>query len=85
MSRSVPSCNGYQVPPSSANSAVMPPIAGPIESTLMRWPTKIPIGTNGIRPTRISAVISTQRPADRRTPSAVPATHSTRSVISAST
>ena len=46
---------GNQAPPKIDRSAVRPPITGPIESTVTRCPSRIPIAANGIRPTRISS------------------------------
>src|SRR5689334_15909801 len=37
-----PPVSGYQLPPRNANSAVMPPIAGPTESAVSRWPIRNP-------------------------------------------
>ena len=42
------------------SSAVSPPTAGPSESTVSRWPSRIPSAANGNSPTRRSAIISIQ-------------------------
>ncbi len=68
---------GYQVPPRNAKSAVLPPIAGPIVSVVSRCPPRMPSAANGTSATSMSAVIESQRSADRRTPSDVPAASST--------
>jgi hypothetical protein len=43
--------SGPQAPPSRANSAVIPPIAGPMESTVSRWPMTMPMTAKGTRAT----------------------------------
>ena len=57
------------MPPRKARIAVVPPIAGPIESTGTRCPIAIAPAANGTRPTRIRPVISSQLRAGRLTPS----------------
>ena len=64
---------GNQVPPRIANTAVAPPIAGPIESGVSRWPKTMPSAANGRSPTRIRPVIRAHSCAERLTPSVRPA------------
>ena len=50
-----PLVTGNHVPPRKARIETPPPIAGPTESVVTRWPMKIPSAANGSRPIRISA------------------------------
>src|SRR4030095_6085000 len=52
-----PRDTGSHTPPSSANTAVTPPIAGPIASAVSKWPSRIPIAANGASATSIRRVI----------------------------
>src|SRR6185503_9323643 len=74
---------GNHVPPRKARIAVVPPIAGPIESTGTRWPIAIAPAAKGTRPTRIRPVISSQSSGGRLTPSVAPATYITTIVAQA--
>src|SRR5450631_4591698 len=48
---------GPQAPPRNARIETPPPMTGPIESGVNRWPTRIPSAAKGIRPTITSPVI----------------------------
>ena len=66
---------GPHAPPSKANSDVTPPSAGPIESTVSRWPSRMPSPANGISADQDQRRhLASTAPAESRTPSAAPAT-----------
>src|SRR5690242_10135858 len=74
---------GNQTPPSSDRNAVVPPMTGPIDSGVRTCPKKIPIATNGRRPTRMRPVISNHLATGSDTPSEMPAAYRSTRVSSA--
>ena len=73
------SATGNHVPLTRASSDTIPPVAGPIESTVMRWPSRIPRAANGASPMSMSAVICAHSPTGRLTP--VKSPHANNSAI----
>ena len=67
---------GPQAPPSRANSAVMPPRAGPIESTVSTWPSHDAERGEGDQTEQDQPVMVAHRLGDRWTPSETPAAQS---------
>ena len=78
------SATGNHVPLTIASSDTMPPVAGPIESTVMMCPRKIPSAAKGASPMSKRAVICAHSPMGRSTPIANPNAKSSTIVVAAS-